>query len=226
MKRVGQYISYFFYIGVNWNFRLALFLIKHEVRGERKYNLNTCTINNLKTSVPEPLLRHASIYQPVNFFIAEWLFAQVPENLKQTVFADIGCGMGRVLVMALYKGFKKVEGIDVSPEMCNHAIAILDDKIKDISGSSFCIACDNAENHPINEDVGVIFLFNPFDEFIMKGLIGQVIQSLLKKPREMMVLYSSPMHKNLWLNAGFRETCSTKKLKWLEGSVLFINPTA
>lgn len=121
---------------------------------------------------------------------------------------------------------KKVEGIDISPEMCNHAIAVLNNKIKDICGSSFSIVCDNAENHPINEEVGVIFLFNPFDEIIMKGLIGQVIQSLLKKPRQLMVLYASPMHKNLWLNAGFRETCSTTKFKWIEGSVLFIDPNA
>lgn len=74
MKRLVQYISYFFYIGANWNFRLAFFIIKHEVRGERKYNLNTCTINNLKTSVAKPLLRHASIYQPVNFFYCRMAF--------------------------------------------------------------------------------------------------------------------------------------------------------
>jgi SAM-dependent methyltransferase len=199
-------------------------LIIHEIKGEKKYDLNTCRINNLTQSVPGYLLKHASIYQPVNFFIAEWLFEQVPEYLKKTVFFDIGCGMGRVLVMALHKNFKTVAGIDVSPEMCHDAAILLADKVKKYPGSTYSISCENAQEMTITEETGVIFLFNPFDEYIMAGLIAQVRLSIFKKPRKLMVLYASPLHKSLWIEAGFFETGSIKKLRWLEGSVLVFDP--
>lgn len=224
MNRIKQYISYFFYIGFNWNFRLAGFLIIHEIKGEKKYGINTCRIDNLTRSVPEKLLKHASIYQPVNFFIAEWLFEQVPEHLKRTTLIDAGCGMGRVLVMALYKNFRTVAGIDISPEMCNYTAALLDEKIKYYPDSTYTVSCGNAQQMHISDDVGVIFLFNPFDEHIMAGLIAQVRLSLFKKPRTLMVLYASPMHKLMWMEAGFDETATIKKIRWLEGSVLLFEP--
>ena len=44
------YLRYFFFIGMNWNFRLAFFTIYHEIRGERKYHLNSIGLDRLRTT--------------------------------------------------------------------------------------------------------------------------------------------------------------------------------
>ena len=72
----------------------------------------------------------------------------------------------------------------------------------------------------IPETVGVIFLFNPFDAVIMDVFIRKVSESLQRKNRPMKILYANPQCKQQWLDAGFKETASFVKLRYLQGSVL------
>jgi hypothetical protein len=53
------------------------------------------------------------------------------------------------------------------------------------------------------------------DEFIKK-----VFESLDRKNRPLKVLYANPQCKQQWLEAGFKETASFVKLRYLQGSVL------
>lgn len=215
-----QYIRYFFFIGINWNFPLAIFMIRHEIRGEKKYRLQTTGTDNLVKSVSEKDRKHASIYQPINYYIAEILFEQLHASQKQTGFLDAGCGKGRAMALALYFGFKKVSGFDISPEMCYDALNNLEALENKYPTAILDVDCEDAGKCSIDPDTGVIFLFNPFDEVIMKPFIQQVMKSLSIFPRPMTILYANPQCKNLWLQAGFQETFHTKKMNWLEGSVL------
>ncbi len=50
--------------------------------------------------------------------------------------------------------------------------------------------------------------------------IQKVSESLYRKYRPLKVLYANPQCKQQWLEAGFTETASFVKLKYLQGSVL------
>ncbi len=79
MFRLMEYLRYFFFLAFHWNVRLAFFILFYEIRGERKFGTSTTGVDDLLDSVSESDRRHASIYQPVNFFIAEWLFTKANE---------------------------------------------------------------------------------------------------------------------------------------------------
>lgn len=215
-----NYIHYFFYLGFNWNFRLAAFVMYHEIAGEKKYGLHTTGIDDLTTSVSLKDRQHASIYQPVNFYTAEKLFAQLTPADKSTSFLDVGCGMGRLLAMAAHHDFHHIYGVDFSPKLCHEAVLLAEALNQKFDNLIIEIDCMDAIEYIVPDDVSVIFLFNPFDDLIMQGFIKQLQQSIGRKPRPVKVLYANPQCKDLFLNAGFEETFSFKKMYYLEGAVM------
>lgn len=220
MKRWLGYIQYFFFLGFNWNFPLAIFIVRREISGERKYNHFVSGTDDLKDSVGEADRQHASIYQPINFYTAEKLFEQIPSSYKKTAILDAGSGKGRVLAMAAYAGFTAIYGFDISADMCLQATQSLQDIQKQFPKTHFDITVANANEYDVPDDVGVIFLFNPFDGLVMQDFIAQVMLSLRRKSRNLLVLYANPVHKSNWTKEGFTEVYAFQKMKWLEGVVL------
>ncbi len=225
MKQTLAYFKYFFYLGWNWNFRLAATILYYEWKGERRYGIYTTGTDDLTDSVDEKDLEHASIYQPVNYYIAEWLFSKLDQRDKEgKSFMDAGCGLGRTLAMAAAHGFKKIYGFDISPRLCYEAIPNLQAVKNRYPDAEIAIECMDAREVIVPDDCSVIFLFNPFDKTIMEPFVKNVKDSLIRNPRKMKVLYANPECREQWLDAGFSVTASVKKLKWLQGIVLEYKP--
>jgi SAM-dependent methyltransferase len=215
-----KYLSYFFYIGWHWGISMAFFVIWYEIRGEKQFGVKTIGTDDLVTHVPAAELEHASMYEPVNYYTGSWLFDHVEKHELDTALLDVGCGKGRVLAIAAAYGFKEITGIDFSPKLYGDALetaAALENRYTDCKVD---IVCADARKYDIPDQVGVIFLFNPFDEVIMDDFISQVMESLLRKPRPLKILYANPQCKQLWIDAGFKELDNFQKLKYLKGSVL------
>ena len=65
-----------------------------------------------------------------------------------------------------------------------------------------------------------IFLFNPFDEIIMSAVVNNICTSLQNNPRKINIIYVNPLHKELFLKAGFTETWYSKKMEYIEAVIL------
>lgn len=135
-------------------------------------------------------------------------------------FLDIGCGKGRALCVAAHHGFKKLTGIDFSKELCEAAKANLEVTKQRIPGMDFSVIHNDAFYFEIPADADCIFFFNPFDETIMSGVVENILESLQNHPRRLSIIYVNPLHKEYFIQAGFTETWYSKKMKYLEVSVL------
>ncbi|WP_343703811.1 class I SAM-dependent methyltransferase [Chitinophaga sp.] len=221
-----RYFYYFLYIGWHWNFTLAYFVIRHEIAGERKYGIRTTGTYNLSDAIAREDRQYATWYEPVNYYSAGWLFDRLQPADLQTGFLDVGCGKGRVLAMAAAYGFRHITGIDFSPKLymaANRLRAELETAYADLS---IAVHCVNARYYEVPDTTGVIFLFNPFDAPMMELFIEQVKKSLQRLPRAVKILYANPQCRQLWIDAGFRETDAFVKLVHLKGSVLEFAPGA
>lgn len=205
-----RYLIHFLYVSWYWDVRLACFIVWHEIKGEKRYGIRTIGTDNLKSSVAAADRAHATMYEPVNYYTADTLLRHVTEEELHTAFLDVGCGKGRVLAMAQALGFREVIGIELSPKLCADAQAI----------PLVTVHCVNAKDYVVPDNVGVIFLFNPFDETVMAAFIENVRKSVQRKKRPLKILYANPVCKQLWLDAGFRETVAFVKFTYLQGSVL------
>lgn len=218
--KIFRHIQYFFYIGTNWNWYIALVVIRHEIKGEKKYGINTTGADELKKLKKKGIdISHATMYMPVSYQLLEQTLLQIPNNTKKH-FLDIGCGKGRAMCVAAHYGFKKISGIDFSKEFCDAATVNLQQTKEKLPELHFSVVEGDAAVIVIPEDVDCIFLFNPFDETVMKKVVQHIKTSISRKPREINVIYANPLYKKLFTENGFSETYYRKNLKYFEISIL------
>ena len=224
MKLIS-YLHYFFYVARRWDPLLALFVIYYEIVGERKYNINTIGADELKSLEDKGIdISHATMYMPVNYYVLGHVMKEIVKYPHNKTFLDIGSGKGRPMIVAAEYGFEQITGIDFSKELCKDAEININLYSKKNPAASFTIINNEAYYYDIPADITTIFLFNPFDEFIMSGVVVNIIKSQRKNPRTIRVIYVNPQYKNLFLERGFIEIYHIKKLKYLEGSILELKP--
>ena len=215
------YFKYFYFIAKNWNVKLAAFTVYHEMKGEKKYNLETVKINRLNDEkITSQNLTHASIYQASSYYLVEKAFSFLKDEKVNYGIVDFGCGKGRVLVLAAYYGFKKIKGIDFSTNLCIEAEANIEKIIPVFPETVFDVICADAADYKIQKDENCFFFFNPFDEVIMLKVVRNILSSLKEYPRKVYVIYINPLHKEIFLSAGFEEEWLFKKMEYLEFAIL------
>jgi SAM-dependent methyltransferase len=216
-----QHINYFLYIASNWGIRIALFTLRQELKGEKKYGINTTSANNLSDfEIKGNQLPHATEYMPVNYFTIEHVLDHIPENAKQGTFLDIGCGKGRALCVAAAYGFTKLYGIDFAKQLISQAEQNLAVTKTHVPALQYELSWSDISPLEISKDVSTVFLFNPFDEVLMKSIIHKINRSLRQYPRELYVLYCSPRHEELFFADGYDVLYRIKKYNFLEGTIL------
>lgn len=210
---------YFFYLAWNWSFSLAYFIIRHEIKGEKKYGVNTIGVDEL-TDLPEDKRKHASVYQPINYYTAETLFNELSYDDVQGALLDLGCGKGRIFGIGAAYGFKEIIGVDFSDTLCKNAVHTAQHLSGQYSDVKMKVVCQDAGAFSIPEAVSTIFMFNPFDAVILEKVLEQINKSQLAFPRPIKILYANPVWKKVLENAGFVETFYFQKMTYLEGSIL------
>ena len=207
--KAWTYLKYFSYIWWNWNFRLAWFTVKHEIKGEKKYGIDSTWKEDVKKlNIGSPNVVNAEIYQGANYYLLEGLFERLRKLTSATAIIDIGCGKGRALAVAMHYGFTKLMGIEFSEDLCR--------KAKQNVPSAEIICVDAAE-YKFSGNEEVYFFFNPFNEIVMKKVVLNIISS---RPKHASVIYINPVHKEVFLNAGFREVFEMKRFRLIEGVIL------
>ncbi|MBL0357060.1 MAG: class I SAM-dependent methyltransferase [Chitinophagaceae bacterium] len=215
-----RYIQYFFYVGLNWGWRVAFAIIAQEIAGEKKYRIDTTGADELvklkKTGID---VSHATMYMPVSYTLLEKTLGEIRPDSKNH-FLDIGCGKGRAMCLAAHCHFNKISGVDFSAVFCIKAIRNLSLTKQQFPDINFSVTEQDAATYCIPEDVDCIFMFNPFDEIIMKKVVDNIMRSLKANPRTLNIIYANPLYKNLFINNNFKEVYYSKTLQQFEVSIL------
>ncbi|HYT95095.1 MAG TPA: class I SAM-dependent methyltransferase [Gemmataceae bacterium] len=128
------------------------------------------------------------------------------------VFIDFGSGKGRSLLLASQLPFRKIIGVEFAPEL--HQIAEQNvrsfrcdgQKCKDIE-----LVCGDAAEYALPPLPTVVYFFNPFGAEVMARVIANIRKSWAEHPREMYVVYVTPVVDELWAAADFVERVSSQK---------------
>lgn len=129
------------------------------------------------------------------YFATEpWLFAEImqglPIDFSQFTFIDLGCGKGRVLLMASDYPFQRIVGVEFMPEL--HLTAK-----KNIAGysshrqqcRSIEAVCMDARDFQFPPELLVVYLFNPFSESTFAHVLANLRRSVEKEPRQVYIAY-------------------------------------
>ena len=214
-----QYLKYFFYLATNWNISIAWHIVQNEIRGEKKYEINTTGADDLKHLEKKGVdISHATIYMPASYDLLEMFFSEIKLSTFQH-FLDIGCGKARAMCVAAAFGIKKITGIELSKELYKNAQENIAATKAKYPSAEFKIYNNDAFYFDIDDDVDCVFMFNPFDETIMSGVMENIETSLDNNPRDMTIVYINPVEKHVLLEWGYEEIFHYQKKHYLEGSV-------
>lgn len=136
-------------------------------------------------------------------------------------FLDFGSGKGRVLLIAAEFPFQHVKGVEFARELHDRAERnIREDRMaqRRRCRKVESILADAAE-FPIPESNVIVYMFNPFCEYVVDRILSNLRSSYLAHPRDIRVVYLNYFkahHADLFARHGLRET-SRKRVSWGRG---------
>ncbi len=189
------------------------------MRGEKKYGIQTTGADELKHLEAIGIdISHATVYMPVSYDLLERFFVRA--GIKQFHhLLDIGCGKGRAMCVAAAFGVNKVSGTELSRKLYREAISNLEITKNKFPDLQYEVFNNDAFWYEIEDDVDCIFMFNPFDDVIMSGVMENIETSLENNPRKITVIYINPLQKHLFIKQGYKEVFHYREKHYLEGSI-------
>ncbi|HET9826073.1 MAG TPA: class I SAM-dependent methyltransferase [Chitinophagaceae bacterium] len=213
MKIVVKYISHFWYVAINWNIWMAFFMLYDNIRGSIKYGSNTFAPIELKNlTIVHGDIKNASRYEAVSFYMLEHLFRAFRKISDKSSIIDLGCGKGRMMMVAAHFGFKRITGIDFAKEVCEQAKLNMRKKENQFPGIIWNVINQNVDNYEIEPNDCVFFMFNPFSYSVLKNFLRKLDVSCDEFPRTIYVLYASPQYEKLLLDRGYAIIYQKKKM--------------
>ena len=137
------------------------------------------------------------MYQPTGVLAFREVLQQVSFP-NPGVFVDYGCGKGRTLLLASRLPFKRVVGIEFSSELCDSATS--NARIFDAAGQSKApieVVCTDAVLYDYRGDENIFYFFYPFDADLMERVLDSIDKSLRKDPRDAVLVYYYPIHREV-----------------------------
>jgi hypothetical protein len=127
------------------------------------------------------------------------------------VFVDFGSGMGRMIQQAATYPFAQVIGVEVS------------DRLNEIARTNFernrdrfrCqsvefVTCDAVE-FPIPDDMSHAYMYNPFKGETFRTVMRNIIGSIDRAPRRLVLIYDNPTQRQLLEETGRFELVDEKQ---------------
>ena len=124
-------------------------------------------------------------------------------SIKDTdAVIDFGCGKGSALLTLANYPFRLVDGIELSPELAQVARENLTRMgVKNVR----VFTCDAAEFRDLDLYT-FVYMFNPFPDSVMRHVMQNLVDSLVRKPRRLMIIYLNPVCHDRLVTYGFRKT--------------------
>lgn len=154
--------------------------------------------------IPDDQVAHAVRYQTAIVDVFLDILNSLSISYEEFLFVDMGCGKGRALLLASQYPFKGIIGVEISENL--HRIASSNISIYRNSMQQ-ChkveSVCKDAEKYQIPNEKIVFYLYNPFDDHVMRSVLSNIENSIRRHFRDIYIAYLKPMHRDVFDQATF-----------------------
>ena len=153
-------------------------------------------------------------YAPTYYSVIKESFRSIKDRNKLT-FIDVGCGKGKVLLVASDFGFKEIIGIELSKKLLITCKINLNNykKLK-VKKKSIKLININATKYKITNE-NVFYFFDPFSKIILDNFLKKILESFKKNKRKIYIIFANPPKQNKLLNSKFKKIKIIKKNKYI-----------
>jgi len=110
---------------------------------------------------------------------------------------DIGCAKGSAIKVMLNFPFKKIDGLELSPNL----VKIAKRNFHKLKTKKVEIFNENATNFMGYNNYNYFYLYNPFPEKIFKKVIDRINKQVINK--EIYIIYNNPICHDLLIDSSF-----------------------
>jgi SAM-dependent methyltransferase len=154
-----------------------------------RYGVRTSSVVEVsQLDISENDKSHAVRYKPTRARYFRKLMELYPLP-SSTVFVDVGCGLGRVVLLSALQGYRKTIGLELSPTLAAGAernLAAYRQRNPNLGETT--IVCTNVLHHELEHNETAFFLFWPFDREVTHQFIDLLKTSLRKSPRDVTLI--------------------------------------
>ena len=157
------------------------------------------TIEPEALDIPPDRIANAIRYQTAIVEVFIDILKNLSLSFQDFIFVDLGSGKGRALLLASQFPFKQIIGVELSAQL--HQIACRNIHIyRDDQQQCYEIrsVCEDASRYEIPSENIVFYLFNPFDEQVMRAVLTNIEASVPDHPRHIYVAYLKPVHRRIF----------------------------
>jgi len=141
--------------------------------------------------IADPVLREKAIlYLPSPASVTRWMLRSIGVDHARFSFVDLGCGKGRVLLVASEQPFVQVVGVDISAELCEVARRNAN-AFQPPTRRCHEIRVENVDATQFEFPPGdlLIHLYHPFSPDLTLRILERLGTALSEQPRRVMVAY-------------------------------------
>jgi SAM-dependent methyltransferase len=174
---------------------------------DRRFGVDTSgTIPLSALDVEDANWEYGHAYEPTDPRFFKAIVGALPIQFEEFTFVDVGSGKGRVLLLATEFPFRKILGVEISKrlqEISEQNVRKYRNTVVNLKCTNVETVCADAEYFQIPNDPCVLYLFNPFQEEIMRKVLANIQQSLQESPRDLYIVYRTPLLASLLDSANF-----------------------
>ena len=184
--------------------------LAEEAKFDRRRGVQTSARIDPKTlSVIGAHRASAVRYQPISEGSFQTLLARLVDLVGAALplyrFIDMGCGMGKVLLLAAEYPFQQVIGVEFAPEL----VAICEKNLREDRAAlqrrchATTVTLADAADFSFPRGPLVVFLYNPFGPEVLAPLLNNLCCAERSGAYEDFVVYHNAQHAQLLEEAGF-----------------------
>jgi hypothetical protein len=137
----------------------------------------------------------------------DFIMGSLPRNLDGYAFIDIGSGKSRTLLLASRYPFATIVGVEFARELVEIARTNIE---RFRNSSQKCRALSvveaDAASYEFPESPLVVYFYNPFSKDVFDIVLGNLVSSLERHPRDCFLIYGSSSHGAIdWARPAIRE---------------------
>jgi SAM-dependent methyltransferase len=106
-------------------------------------------------------------------------------------FVDVGCGKGRVLLLAAELPFRRVVGVEASRTLCDIALRNIEAVERAPGGcDDIEVVHSDATDFEIPEDAGLFYFYEPFSTEVSEAVLDNIEASIRRHPRAVVLCFT------------------------------------
>lgn len=128
-------------------------------------------------------------------------------NARDFSFVDLGCGKGRTLILAAQRPFKRVIGVELSPDHSKIARQNVERYLASkhpVACRDVRVDCANATEYAFPEGDLFVYMYSPFQVPVLRTVADNLVRLQAESGRRILVAYSCPSEEVVFeQHAGF-----------------------